>query len=85
MAADENRIIEFMAMATELEGVALCPETAACLLCLQLALAEGHVDSNDRIVVFNTGAMQKYVEVIRTELPRVDRHAVDWEALARPV
>ena len=47
------------------------------------ALAEGHLDPCATAVVFNTGAVQKYVEVLRTDLPRVRRDAVDWEALAR--
>jgi hypothetical protein len=35
-------------------------------------------------VVFNTGAAQKYLEAIASELPRLDKNAaIDWQALSR--
>jgi threonine synthase len=34
------------------------------------------------VVVFNTGAAQKYVEAIRCDLPRIDiKQPIDWERL----
>ena len=68
-------------LATELEGIALCPETAICIGVLERGLKEGHIDPAERIVIFNTGAMQKYLEVMETEIPRLDRHNLDWDAL----
>ena len=41
----------------------------------------GTVEANERIVIFNTGAAQKYLEVIRTDLPQLAT-PVDWDALA---
>ena len=38
------------------------------------------LDASETVVVFNTGAAQKYLEVMRMDLPRLDRKAVDWEA-----
>jgi threonine synthase len=81
MAADEDRIDHWMRLATELEGLALCPETAICIGVLERGLKEGHIDPNERIVVFNTGAMQKYIEVMETEIPRIDKDRVDWDSL----
>jgi threonine synthase len=81
MAADEDRIDHWMRLATELEGLALCPESAICIGVLERGLKEGHIDPNERIVVFNTGAMQKYIEVMETEIPRVDKDRVDWDSL----
>ena len=81
MAASEDRLDHWMRMATELEGIALCPETAICLGVLEAALAAGHIDPSERIVVFNTGAMQKYIEVLETPIPRLDKDRVDWDAL----
>ena len=82
LSAAEETIGAWMARAAGLEGVSLCPETAICLEALRTARAEGRVGADDSVVVFNTGAVQKYVEAMRTELPRVDRQAVDWDALA---
>ncbi|MFT7462449.1 MAG: threonine synthase [Pseudohongiellaceae bacterium] len=79
MAAPEERLLEWMRLATTTEGVSLCPESAACLGVLDAALAAGHIKPDETVVLFNTGAVQKYVEVMQTELPRLDRHDVDWE------
>jgi len=49
---------------------------------LEMLVAEGAVDPDERVVVFNTGAAQKYVEVMGTaELPLLP-DPVDWAALA---
>jgi threonine synthase len=83
LAADEARIPEWMGLAARLEGLSLCPESAVCLGVLEEALAAGRIRADERVVLFNTGAVQKYVEVLACELPRIDRAAVDWDALAR--
>ena len=39
---------------------------------LEILVAENAIDPDERVVVFNTGAAQKYVEVMGTEpLPRL--------------
>ncbi len=80
MAACEARLVEWMKIASSLEGVSICPETAACFDVLKRALREGHISKDERIVVFNTGAAQKYVEVMESfELPSLDcTRPVDW-------
>jgi threonine synthase len=79
VAADEARLVEWAQLAGRLEGIALCPEAGACLDVLARGVAEGWLGSNDRVVVFNTGAAQKYVEACGRKLPRVRKAAVDWE------
>jgi threonine synthase len=86
MAASESRLIEWMALASSLEGVSLCPETAACLDVLERALREGSIRRDERIVIFNTGAAQKYVEAMSQPPvpapPRLDcTQPVDWFAV----
>jgi threonine synthase len=45
---------------------------------------EGWLAPDDRVVLFNTGAAQKYVEAIAAPLPRIDLHEpIDWGAVAR--
>jgi hypothetical protein len=63
------------------EGIALCPESAACLGVLERALRERWIDPGERTVLFNTGAAQKYVEAIAVELPALRKDAVDWDVL----
>lgn len=82
IAAPESELLDWMRRANALEGIALCPETAACLASLAELVREGQIGADERVVVFNTGAVQKYVEAMETELPRIaDPGAVDWEAL----
>ncbi len=80
MAGDESCLRPRMRQAAALEGISLCPESAVCLEVLQRAVLEGHVGADETVVVFNTGAAQKYLEVMRVDLPKLDRHAVDWDA-----
>jgi len=81
MSAPDHAIRPRMAEAARSEGLSLCPEAAVCLDVLQRAVREGHVRRDETVVLFNTGAAQKYVEVLRSELPRIERERVDWEAL----
>ncbi|MEO0651930.1 MAG: threonine synthase [Planctomycetota bacterium] len=64
-AVAEARLIPWMARASAAEGLAICPETAACFAVLEDLITEGKVDRAERVVVFNTGALQKYVEAMR--------------------
>jgi len=79
-AADEDRLLWWAQRASALEGIAICPEAGACLGVLEQLLAEGAVGHDERVVIFNTGAAQKYLEVIRTELERLPQ-PVEWGAL----
>ncbi len=84
IAVDEQRILEWMRQAMSREGVPICPETGACLGALERLRSEGLIRPDERVVVFNTGAAQKYVEAIRTDLPKLDRNQpIDWDVFAR--
>jgi threonine synthase len=80
LTADEGHLVEWMQLATRTEGIALCPEAAACLDVLDGLVQEGKVEPGETVVVFNTGAAQKYIEVIDVELPEVAA-PVDYAAL----
>lgn len=82
IAAAEDRLREQVGLAMRSEGIALCPESGACLEALATARATGQIGPDDEVVVFNTGAAQKYVEFLTTDLPRLERENVDWDRLA---
>jgi threonine synthase len=44
------------------EGVFCAPEGAACLPALRRLMADGKIETSDRVVLFNTGAGLKYLE-----------------------
>ena len=88
MAADEDALTGWMARASAAEGLAICPETAACLDVLHREIRSGAIAPDARIVVFNTGAAQKYLEAMEAA-PRPDVPPLDaderacWEAIER--
>jgi threonine synthase len=83
VAGREGRIVEWMRRAMGLEGVSLCPESAVCLDVLEALTASGEVRPDEEVVVFNTGAAQKYPEAVPLDLPRLDRdRPIDFAALA---
>ncbi len=82
IAVAEESIQTWMREAIAAEGIPICPETGACFSALDALTQSGWVKPDERVVVFNTGAAQKYVEALEGELPAIDLNAVDWEALA---
>jgi threonine synthase len=83
IAGREGRILEWMRRGMSLEGISICPETAVCLDCLETLIAAKKIGPNEEVVVFNTGAAQKYPEIVPLKLPCLDKdRPVDYEALA---
>jgi threonine synthase len=82
VAGREERIVSWMHRVARTEGIAICPETAVCFDCLEQLQSKGHISAEDEVVVFNTGAAQKYPEVVPLDLPRLDKDKpVDYAAL----
>ncbi|MBM4074816.1 MAG: threonine synthase [Planctomycetes bacterium] len=80
IAVEEARILEWLQMVCRLEGISVCPETAACVGAMESLVASGWIKPEERVVIFNTGAAQKYVEVIRSSLPELDLNVpIDWD------
>jgi threonine synthase len=82
IAGKEESIPEWMRRVTSLEGIGICPETAICFDRLEQLVKARKISAEERVVVFNTGAAQKYPEVIPLDLPRIDKDKpVDFERL----
>ena len=82
MAGRETSIVPWMRRVASAEGIAICPETAVCFDVLDRLLREGKVNRDDEILVFNTGAAQKYPEAVKLSLPRLDKNrAIDYDKL----
>lgn len=82
LAAAEERLVDAARRASALEGIAICPEAAACLVALEDLGRTGRMRPDETVVVFNTGAAQKYVEAFACELPTWPAEP-DWERLAQ--
>jgi threonine synthase len=82
VAGREGRILDWMKRVARGEGIAICPETAVCFDCLERLRVEGRIGADEEVVVFNTGAAQKYPEVVPLELPLLDKdRPINYEAL----
>jgi threonine synthase len=82
IAGREETIRHWMREACRLEGISVCPETAVCFDCLERLVHTGQVKPTEEVVVFNTGAAQKYPETVTLKLPRLDKdRPVDYAAL----
>jgi threonine synthase len=82
VASPEQKIAPWMKKAISLEGLSICPETAVCLGALESLLASGAVRADERIVIFNTGAAQKYPEAVAESLPLIDiTQPIDWQRI----
>src|SRR5438552_12855807 len=86
LAGREAQIVPWMQQVARLEGIGICPETAVCFDCLEQLQSQGQIRAADEVVVFNTGAAQKYPEVLPLNLPRLNKdEPVDYSGLARLV
>ena len=84
VAVDEKQIVDWMKLAMRSEGIPVCPESAACVGAAIHLLQIGWLKASDRVVLYNCGAAQKYVDVAPLRLPRLpagDFH--DWDLIAR--
>ncbi len=80
ISVEESRIPEWQKLAASSEGTMICPEAATCIGGLERLVAEGKVTADDRVVVFNTAAGQKYFHE-KPEAPMVDlSEPTDWKA-----
>jgi len=83
IAGREGRILDWMRRVAACEGIGICPETAVCFACLERLHANGRIGADEEVIVFNTGAAQKYPEVVPLQLPRIDKNTpVDYGGLA---
>jgi threonine synthase len=82
VAVPERVIEPWMRKSISLEGLSICPETAVCLGALEMLLTAGEIEPHERIVVFNTGAAQKYPEAVHEDIPLLDiRRPIDWDRI----
>ena len=68
----DEEILADMRERAQAEGVFPCPEGAATYGALKAMVREAQVAPDDRVVLFNTGAGLKYVDLINPTLPTFD-------------
>ena len=82
LTAPETEIFKWMQLASVQEGLAPCPETALCLGALERLVSRKMIQAEDRVLIVNTGAAQKYPEVVPEPVLRIDiTKPIDWSAI----
>ena len=61
LAVSDEEIKSAMKEIASLEGLLVCPEGAALLPALKKLLASGEIDSNESVLLLNTGSAYKYL------------------------
>ncbi len=69
----ETKIAEWMIRSGSAEGIRICPETAICFDVLEQLIHTGQVLADEEVLVFNTGAAEKYIEALPPQLPRIEK------------
>ncbi len=70
IAVEDSEIIDAGIELGSLEGIFAAPEGAACVAALRKLLANGFLQPDERIVIYNTGAGLKYLESYAQRYPR---------------
>lgn len=83
VAVEEARLFDWQRQVCELEGLLICPESAACIGALEMLVEEGEITRHDQVAIFNTAAGQKYMDHLVLDIPEMDIHQVAWDQLER--
>jgi threonine synthase len=70
VAVSDAELLDAGAELATLEGIFGAPEGAACVAALSKLLADGFLEAQHRVVIYNTGAGLKYLEAYSTRFPR---------------
>ena len=82
IAVSDEEIMDGVSDIGKHEGIFACPEGAATYAALKKMLAEGSVDRDERVVLFNTGSGLKYTALFNVDAPIVDpKKPFDYNSL----
>jgi len=83
VAVEENKILEWMKLASRKTGLSICPESAACIGALERLVKEKWIQPEESVVIFNTASVLKYLAATEVQLPLIDIHKeIDWKMLS---
>lgn len=80
VAVDEASLARWQSNVASAEGVIICPEAATCVGALEKLVDGGQVQRDERVLIVNTAAGQKYFEGPMPSVPQIDLEVeTDWE------
>jgi threonine synthase len=82
IAGREDGMVDSWKLAASAEGISICPESAVCISCVPRLKEMGQIGPADQVVIFNTGAAQKYADVTKLQLRHIDKNQpVDYDEM----
>ena len=82
LAVTDEEIMEGVGQIAREEGLFVCPEGAATFSALKHLIADGKVDKDEKVVLFNTGSGLKYTTLFEVDAPVFDVGAkIDYKSL----
>jgi len=82
LAVTDEEIMEGVGQIAREEGLFVCPEGAATFSALKHLIADGKVDKDERVVLFNTGSGLKYTTLFEVNAPVFDvGEKIDYKSL----
>lgn len=81
--ADESQLFAWQKLMARHEGLMLCPESSTCVGALEALVQRGSIGREERVVIFNTAAGQKYMDYFDATLPEMELEAFDWDRVVR--
>jgi threonine synthase len=63
IAVSDNEIMDSVSQIARSEGLFACPEGAATLAATKKLIAEGEIEKNEKVILFNTGSGLKYTDL----------------------
>jgi threonine synthase len=82
LAVTDEEIMDAVGLTARKEGLFVCPEGAATLAALNHLIADGKVDKDEKVVLFNTGSGLKYTTLFEVDAPVFDVGAkIDYKSL----
>lgn len=80
VGADETRLSHWQSKVASKEGLIICPEAATCIGALETLLENGSIGSDERVVIVNTAAGQKYFAGSTPDCQKIDLNKeTDWD------
>ena len=81
MAVCEEKLSHWQSKVASNEGLIVCPEAATCVGALETMLADGTVGADERVVIVNTAAGQKYFDGSVPNVETIDlNQETDWDS-----
>ena len=80
VAADESKLAHWQSKVASKEGIIICPEAATCVGALETLIADGTIAPEERVVIVNTAAGQKYFAGSVPNVESIDLNVeTDWD------